>query len=896
MLRATPALVTLLFVSSLHAADTHKPIAKAWYSPAELLTLLAERDGIRWALPESLAGRAWVGGDTATADSLLDAACKQWGLAWVRSNDVVVVHRAHDEQLKKLVKDMAGGDRAAAWELGWLRDARALPHLAEALTSRDPGLALTAAQAIEVLDTTIPLGRSERVEPLQRGRVSLAAAFPPKADLLPLLDFPYPPIRAAATRLLLGQGGKQAEEAKVRTASDRSAAVQAVRQQMLSAQPPEKNPPATAPLPPPPKDPAELKAACAKMIEELPGLEKQSAWAEMTRRADTLSAWSRAGHDAASDTLAEVTATKVQFGWYPGYIQKCLASSGSDRVKAKIKEILPRADRPMLVRGLEESYYGADLVALTGPYLTDQTVCYVTTRKAGREALDLLLPLAEKGNLAAADGFTQANVAAIDALGVIGGPRAVEVLRKAIDRDEPHSATVAFRSAKALGQIGSAEALDVLLAAADSKALLRRHAAVLFLGRIGGPKAAAKLTDVLDKEPARLVRAAAADGLEQIGTSEALAAAAAFRKADAGLPTLVYQPRNPRFGPEFPVNEWVNLKITVQAQGWGEMGWNHDPANHLFFRYGGCTGPYNNELTVFDLGTEQFVQRRSIELMAGWGDCRPANGCSAGRTWDPWLKLAWIRRGIGGTDNQLGMVEYQRRSPASPFASYDLATDRFRAAPFHDAPYGEVTTRLASDWKHGLLYPVKFTHPNHKTKDFWALDVKAADAHADSAWKNLTNPDGDYPRNHPGSAYTSAAVDQDTGLLVLYIPPFESRPPQTWTYGPEKNLWKNMQPKIQPDGVPGGGLLYDPFHKLLLLQSGRKATQFGGPDDSLTWTYDVRSNTWTDLKAKNGPGNPWVGAMDFDPEHNVFVLFSFKDKQVWAYRHKAVEVGTKAKP
>ena len=62
----------------------------------------------------------------------------------------------------------------------------------------------------------------------------------------------------------------------------------------------------------------------------------------------------------------------------------------------------------------------------------------------------------------------------------------------------------------------------------------------------------------------------------------------------------------------------------------------------------------------------------------------------------------------------------------------------------------------------------------------------------------------------------------------------------------------------------------------------------------MTWSYDVRSNTWTDLKAKNGPGNPWVGAMGFDPEHNVCVLFNFRDKQVWAYRHRAVKPGTTA--
>ena len=389
------------------------------------------------------------------------------------------------------------------------------------------------------------------------------------------------------------------------------------------------------------------------------------------------------------------------------------------------------------------------------------------------------------------------------------------------------------------------------------------------------------------------MKAAAAHGLEQIGTKDALAAAAAFRKADAGPPPLVYQPRNPRFGPDFPVNEWVNLKITVLAQGWGEMGWNHDPANHLFFRQGGCTGPYNNEVTVFDLGTEQFVQRRPIELMAGWGDGRPGNGCSVGRTWDPWLKAAWIRHGIGGTGNQLGMVDYFSRTPAARFAAYDLATDRFRAAAYHEAPYGEPATRLACAWKSGLVLPIKFTHPNHKTKDFWALDVKVADPFADAAWKNLTNADSDYPRNYPGSAYTIAAVDQDAGLLVVYLPPFDTRPAETWSYDPAKNVWKEMKPKVQPPGVPGAGLVYDPFHKVLLFQSGKKVTQFGGPDDSVTWTYDVRTNTWTDLTAKNGPGSPWVGAMDFDAEHNVFVLFNFKDKQVWAYRHKAVKPTTR---
>lgn len=33
--------------------------------------------------------------------------------------------------------------------------------------------------------------------------------------------------------------------------------------------------------------------------------------------------------------------------------------------------------------------------------------------------------------------------------------------------------------------------------------------------------------------------------------------------------------------------------------------------------------------------------------------------------------------------------------------------------------------------------------------------------------------------------------------------------------------------------------------------------------------------------------------MDYDPEHNVFVLFNHRDQQVWAFRYKALAPGSK---
>jgi hypothetical protein len=110
--------------------------------------------------------------------------------------------------------------------------------------------------------------------------------------LEPLLDSPYPTVRAAAMRVILGGGGKPAEAAAGKTATDRSPAVQAVQQQFRFTPPPSK--PKWKPLPPPPADPADRKTPVARMLDEFPGFEKRSAWEEMVWRADTLAAWSRA--------------------------------------------------------------------------------------------------------------------------------------------------------------------------------------------------------------------------------------------------------------------------------------------------------------------------------------------------------------------------------------------------------------------------------------------------------------------------------------------------------------------------------------------------------------------------------------------------------------------------
>ena len=62
-------------------------------------------------------------------------------------------------KLRQLSKALRGETREAvpaAWELGWLRDARAVPVLAEALAGKDAAVALAAAAGTVILLIGIP--------------------------------------------------------------------------------------------------------------------------------------------------------------------------------------------------------------------------------------------------------------------------------------------------------------------------------------------------------------------------------------------------------------------------------------------------------------------------------------------------------------------------------------------------------------------------------------------------------------------------------------------------------------------------------------------------------------------------------------------------------------------
>src|SRR5262249_56168576 len=126
-------------------------------------------------------------------------------------------------------------------------------------------------------------------------------------------------VRAAGVGVGMGGGGGGRDGARRKGGGDRAAAVRQVRQQLIFPVVHDRTAPKPPPLPYPPEDPAARKAAVAKMVEELPGLERQSAWEEMVRRGGTLAAGWGAGPDGGAPARTGLTGAQPRRLSPPGH-------------------------------------------------------------------------------------------------------------------------------------------------------------------------------------------------------------------------------------------------------------------------------------------------------------------------------------------------------------------------------------------------------------------------------------------------------------------------------------------------------------------------------------------------------------------------------------------------
>jgi HEAT repeat protein len=190
--------------------------------------------------------------------------------------------------------------------------------------------------------------------------------------------------------------------------------------------------------------------------------------------------------------------------------------SDSARVRASAAQALAQADSAQAMRHLIGALNDAD------PW-----VRYFTARAIGKhgytESLDALARIAQQ------DAASHVRIAAMEALGRIGGARAAATLAGLVELEDGELSAAALAG---LGRVGHPDALPPLVAAVRSPAPSRRAGALRALGERGGPGAvdAIQWVAAADTDPA--VIQAAIDALAQLATPEAIAALIALT-ADA---------------------------------------------------------------------------------------------------------------------------------------------------------------------------------------------------------------------------------------------------------------------------------------------------------------------------------------------------------------------------
>jgi len=856
-------------------------LTRRWRTVRQVVQRTAEQVKVRWAMPATISRRAFLGSrnDRPTpANTILGDLARQTHLTCEVMNDVLVVHAPQDDRRTILIARLKGSNVTrkleALCELGWLGDAQAWPALAAVAVGDEIAAALGAAQALRRLDGEEPLdwrvaGVSwsdpefgTMADQAPAWQMPIGRAFPdgvPFEKVERLATSRYIPLREAAARLTAscGDRGKPLAEALAR---DRSPIVRTAATRTLRAW----------------VDTDAIKPPTA------PRLAGRTAWA---RRPVTnlRSVGQRLNRARKPETVWRLTGRRVGFLGTPQAIRILVRYGESDAALAEYAAV-PLAEfcggeqaiEFLMTRaaagdgwaswGLSAMQDGEDLVASLRPILEkgrprwDAPPEFTAARWGGVHAVrPLLRGLDKRGHWACL------------ALGHIGDPRGVRVLAPRLNHSDPG---VAVAAARGLGDSAAHAAIQPLIANLKHPDRLRRHWAVLGLGRIGGPDAAKALRERLVAERTRkdrLVRRAAAEMLKEIGplSVEAKQLIDEFEREDAQL-VPAYRPRNPRFDEHFPVNKEVFFKDHAPRTdgSTGETRVVMDWANRLMLRYGGA-----NECVAFDVGTATWFPVRAASRFAGWNnELRPTAGGSGGMVYDGVNRLTWIGAGTGAGPHP-GAATYGHDVR---LAAYDAALDRFTAVPDVAPPSarrrGEPAAAFAFDPDAGLVIS-SASGP----RGVALFDVMKRTTVARRAPRQMPALD-----HRPPPAF---AYDPVSRRVLCTHPKLDWR---LALYDVQANAVRLSQAALpgQPDIAVCGGLVYDSLNRAMILIGGV------GPDRTVmpTCLYDRKADAWIDLEVKTpGALRGGGGHCVFDPEHNVILGLGGG-----AYRHQPVPFGTKA--
>jgi hypothetical protein len=285
-------------------------------------------------------------------------------------------------------------------------------------------------------------------------------------------------------------------------------------------------------------------------------------------------------------------------------------------------------------------------------------------------------------------------------------------------------------------------------------------------------------------------------------------------------------------------NKWINENPTTTPPGRCHHAMVYDSSHDDIIMFGGFTGPglilFCDTWTYSHSANNWMNMTPSIEPSARYGH---------GMVYDPAHGIVMLFGGETGYGDGLGdtytydpiMNNWTLNPPTAPVA-------RGYPALAYDSAHGEVVLFGGSYYEASYNY----------FYDTWTYNLTS------DKWTNMNPPIA------PPAGYQPAMVyDNIHDKVVLF-----NGEPGAWTYDLSTNNWTNMNPPTAPSTRSGHAMAYDSGHDKVVLFGGKYSSDLGD-----TWTYDLRMNNWTNMAPSTAPSARSYHAMAYDSAHGEVVLF-----------------------
>ncbi len=167
--------------------------------------------------------------------------------------------------------------------------------------------------------------------------------------------------------------------------------------------------------------------------------------------------------------------------------------------------------------------------------------------------------------------------------------------------------------------------------------------------------------------------------------------------------------------------------------------------------------------------------------------------------------------------------------------------------------------------------------------DTWSYDV------ATNTWTRMT------PAQSPPPGDKTLAYDVASDRAILYLVPFENGQPakgpsETWTYDLNTDTWSNLDPESGPPPLLGAVMVYDAESDRMILFGGMDVNS-GMAYSNETWTFDYDSNAWTQMNPQVRPPGVNFQPMSYDAEADRVILIGSNADEItddtWLYDYNA---------